>query len=182
MKNVICVAVVAALASPASAYVLGGKIEQQTGTGVFEKLETTTPFSVGADNFDSCNLFAFDEDQNILIVEPIRVDIGGTNGFIPAGSVVASHYVFFDSINGYHAGFVDFDAPVLGIAALPNSLDATDYLANTHVNYISTDLRGLEQGDVVWIDPDDPYRIWVSWAGSSPGDYVRVFTARSPGV
>lgn len=182
MKQILLALTFIALASSASAFVLGGKIEQQTGTGEFEKLETTTPFDVGQDNFDSCNLFAFDEDQNILLKEPIRVDIGGENGVIAAGSVVASHYVFFDSVAGFHAGYVDFDAPVLGIAALPDTLDATDFLANTAVNYISTNLRGLERGDYVWLDPNDPFRIWVAWAGSSPGDYIRVFTSKSPGV
>jgi len=175
-------ALLGTLTQPAMAFVIGGRIMQQTGNGQFEKLETKTPFDVGADNFDSCNLFAFDEDQNILLVEPIRVDIGGLNGFIKAGTIVASHYVFFDSIDGFHAGHVDFDAPVLGIAALQGTMGATDFLANTSVNYISTELRGLEPGDYAWIDPEDPHRIWVSWAGSSPGDYIRVFTARSPGV
>lgn len=182
MKHILLTAALIALAFPASAYVLGGKIEQQNGAGEFEKLETITPFDVGQDNFDSCNLFAFDEDQNILLKEPIRVDIGGIDGFIKAGEVVASHYVFFDSVAGFHAGYVDFDAPVLGIAAFQGTLAATDFLANTSVNYISTELRGLERGDYVWIDPEDPFRIWVAWAGSSPGDYIRVFTAKSPGV
>ena len=182
MKRISLAIAFALYATSASSYVLGGQIEQQTGSGVFEKLETDEPFSVGADNFDSCNLFAFDEDQNILLVEPIRVDIGGVKGFIRAGEVVASHYVFFDSIDGYHSGYVDFDAPILGVAAYQGTMGATDFLANTDVNYISTNLRGLERGDYVWIDPEDPFRLWVSWAGSSPGDYIRVFTSRSPGV
>ena len=101
---------------------------------------------------------------------------------IPAGQGVASHYVFFDSLRGTHYGYVDFDAPILGVAALPASMGATDFLANTAVNYISTDLRGLERGDYVWVDNTDPFRLWVYWAGSSPGDYIRVFTARSPGA
>jgi len=91
----------ALMASPATAYVLGGKIEQQNGDGKFEKLE----------------------------VEPIRVDIGGKDGFISAGNIVASHYVFFDSLNGYHSGYVDFDAPILGVAAYQASMGATDFLA-----------------------------------------------------
>ena len=183
MKNLtLSAALSVALTSPAHAYVLNGKIEQQNGTGQFEKLDTSVPFDVGQDNFDSCNLFAFDEDQNIMLVEPIRVDIGGENGFIAAGNIVASHYVFFDSIDGYHSGYVDFDAPILGVAAYQSTMGATDFLANTSVNYISTELRGLERGDYVWIDPKDPFRLWVAWAGSSPGDYIRVFTSRSPGV
>jgi len=110
------------------------------------------------------------------------VDVGGEEGVIPAETTVASHYVFFDSLNGIHVGYVDFDAPVLGVAAYQDTMAATDFLANTAVNYISTELRGLEPGEVVWVDPEDPYRLWVYWAGSSPGDYVRVFTARSVGA
>jgi len=59
-------------------------------------------------------------------------------------------------------------------------MGATDFLANTSVVYISTELRGLEEGDKVWIDDKDPQKLWVYWAGSSPGDYIRVFTERSP--
>lgn len=167
-------------ATTAQATVIGGEIVEQTGSGTFVKLTTDPPFDVGQDNFNTDNLYAFDEDQNITLIEPIRVDVGGTNGMIAAGQVIASHYVFFDSLRGTHFGYVDFDSPILGVAALPASMDATDFLANTDVNYISTDLRGLEQGDYVWVDEEDPFRLWVYWAGSSPGDYIRVFTAQSP--
>ena len=34
--------------------------------------------------------------------------------------------------------------------------------------------------DRVWIDETDPHKLWVYWAGSSPGDYIRVFTEQSP--
>lgn len=170
----------AAYATSATAFVLDGKILRQNGAGAFVKLDTQAPFSVGADNFDDCNLYAFDEDQNITLEAPIRVDIGGDAGVIDAGMVVASHYVFFDSLSGIHIGYVDFDAPILGVAAFQDTMGATDFLANTAVTYIGTELRGLEQGDQVWIDEDDPFRLWVYWAGSSPGDYVRVFTQTSP--
>ncbi|CAN0600728.1 unnamed protein product, partial [Ectocarpus sp. 12 AP-2014] len=43
-------------------------------------------------------------------------------------------------------------------------------------------LSGLESGDRVWIDEEDPHRLWVFWAGSSPGDYIRVFTEKSLGA
>lgn len=167
------------LTSPLSATVIDGKILRQNGNGAFVKLKTDVPFDVGADNFDTDHLYAFDEDQNITLVEPIRVDIGAPRGAIPAGTVVASHYVFFDSLSGIHIGTVDFDAPILGVAAYQDTMGATDFLANTRVNYISTELRGLEEGDQVWIDEDNPNRLWVYWAGSSPGDYIRVFTAQS---
>ena len=163
----------------AGATVIDGGILQQSGSGSFVILGTEPPFAVGYDNFDDDNLYAFDEDQNIVLSEPIRVDIGSEKGWIPMGTTVASHYVFFDSLDGFHIGFVDFDAPILGIAAFQETMAATDFLANTSVTYISEELRGLERGDEVWVDPEEPNRLWVSWAGSSPGDYIRVFTARS---
>lgn len=171
-----------AVATPAQAVVLDGEIVRQTGQGVFTILDTETPFAVGQDNFNTDHLYAFNEDQNITLQAPIRVDIGGVDGQIAAGTEVASHYVFFDSLQGIHFGYVDFDAPILGIAAYQDTMAATDFLANTNVTYIGTTLRGLEQGDMVWVDETDPNRLWVYWAGSSPGDYVRVFTERSLGA
>lgn len=167
---------------PAWAVVVDGAIVRQNGAGQFVILDTKTPFDVGYDNFNTDHLYAFNEDQNIVLQESIQVDIGGTNGVISAGEMVASHYVFFDSIDGIHFGYVDFDAPILGVATVRETMAATDFLANTSINYISTELRGLEPGDSVWIDPVNPNRFWVYWAGSSPGDYVRVFTARSAGA
>ncbi len=171
-----------AFSTAAQAVVIDGAITRQWGNGSFVKLDTDTPFAVGADTFDDDNLYAFDEDQNIMLEKPIRVDIGGVEGEIAAGTVVASHYVFFDSLDGVQAGYVDFDAPILGIAAFQDTMAATDFLANTDVIYISPELRGLEPGDHVWIDQDIPERLWVYWAGSSPGDYVRVFTEKSAGA
>ncbi|MEP3277527.1 MAG: hypothetical protein ABJN26_15035 [Stappiaceae bacterium] len=182
VRRIAVAALVALLATPVLAMVTNGEVVRQNGNGKFVILETSNPFSVGNDNFNTDNLYAFDEDQNILLSEPIRVDIGGTNGFIAQGETVASHYVFFDSLAGIHQGYVDFDAPILGVAAFQNTMAATDFLANNSVNYISTELRGLEPGDYVWIDENDPHRLWVFWAGSSPGDYIRVFTEKSIGA
>ena len=182
MRLAVCSIALSLTAQIASAVVLDGEILRQTGSGTFVKLDPSTPFAVGYDTFNDDNLYAFDEDQNITLIEPIRVDIGGVNGAIAAGTVVASHYVFFDSLSGTHYGYVYFDAAILGVAAFQGTMAATDFLANTDVQYLSTDLRGLEQGDYVWIDEDDPNRLWVYWAGSSPGDYIRVFTETSPGA
>lgn len=180
LRSLVACLLVLAICFHAQATVLDGEITRQNGNGTFRKLETDKPFDVGADNFNTDNLYAFDEDQNILLTEPIRVDIGGDNGYIRQGEVIASHYVFFDSINGTQVGYVDFDAEILGIATFQDTMAATDYLANTSVNYISIELRGLERGDHAWIDENNNKRLWVYWAGSSPGDYVRVFTAKSP--
>ena len=180
MKRIFALAgIIAMVANAATAFVIDGKILEQDGFGQFVKLETRAPFAVGNDTFDDDNLYAFDEDQNITLMEPVRVDVGGERGFIAQGTVVASHYVFFDSLSSTQMGYVDFDAPILGVATYQDTLAATDFLANTTVTYISIELRGLERGDYVWIDENYPRRLWVYWAGSSPGDYVRVFTAES---
>ncbi|MEM9061149.1 MAG: hypothetical protein AAGD13_11880 [Pseudomonadota bacterium] len=179
-RHLMAAGLVALLALPADALVVGGGILRQNGSGQFVHLEATKPFTVGEDNFNTDHLYAFDEDQNIVLEAPIRVDIGGVKGLIHTGETVASHYVFFDSIAGVQIGYVDFDAPVLGVAAFQETMAATDFLANTAVTYISPELRGLEQGDYVWIDEELPHRLWVYWAGSSPGDYIRVFTEKSP--
>ena len=150
-------AAIACVPFAGNAWVLDGGILQQSGTGSFVILDPTEPFAVGADTFDTDDLYAFNEDQNITLIEPIRVDIGGcmTSGprgdFIAAGTIVASHYVFFDSINGIQYGYVDFDAPILGIAAMQDTMAATDFLANTDVTYLSLELRGLERGDQVFL-------------------------------
>lgn len=182
LKSLSITLALAMATTPALATVLDGEIMQQNGTGEFVKLDTDESFAVGNDTFDDENLYAFDEDQNILLEDPIRVDIGGEDGTIPAGVIVASHYVFFDSLRGIHIGYVDFDSAILGVATFQDTMAATDFLANTSVEYISIDMRGLERGDYVWIDREDPHRLWVYWAGSSPGDYIRVFTAKSMGA
>jgi hypothetical protein len=119
------------------------------------------PDSVGNDNFQSPNLFEF--------------DVG--SGPIPAGTI-ASHYVFFNPGPTLHViGTVDFDADILGIITTTNDLAASDFLANTGVNYLNPGNRGLEVGDAVTIS--GPRQILFETVASSPGDYVRVLTAFS---
>ncbi len=174
------IGLVMCLASPAGAYTLGGGITASSGGGAFVKIENPDLIQVGEDTFQDDNLYAFDEDQNIRLPRDIHLDIGGV---IEEGTIVASHYVFFDPDQGTRQiGWVEFDAPVLGMAVNTWTLAETDFLANTSVVYLNPSLRGLEGEDAVWIDPQNPFRIRVDWAASSPGDYIRVFTGQSPGV
>ena len=107
---------------------------------------------MGNDNFQSPNLFAFDEDQNLVLTAPLIVNVGTSP--IPAGTIVASHYVFFDPGPTQHiVGAVDFDADILGIITSTVDLAASDFLADTGVNYLNPGLRGLEAGDSVTISP-----------------------------
>ena len=171
---------------PATATIIGGSVtggSAQTAGGTFVKLTVPlpnpfgTPNSVGNDTFQSPNLFGFDEDQNILLAAPLTVDVGTSP--IPAGSTVASHYVFFDPGPSQHIiGTVDFDSAVLAIITSTRNLAASDFLANTGVNYLNPGARGLEPGDSVTIS--GPQQILFDTFASSPGDYVRVLTTFSP--
>lgn len=171
----------AAFAGSASAAVVGGMVTGGTSLsvgGTFVELDGSAAFSVGNDTFQDPNLYAFDEDQNIIIPSEIAVNVG-TNPL--SGDVVASHYVFFDPAGSRsQIGYVDFDAPIYGIATQTAELAASDFLLNNSVTYLNPTLRGLEAGDSVWIDGSLTTRLWVSWTASTPGDYVRVFTMESP--
>lgn len=157
--------------------------------GIFIKLDV--PFNasnpnntVGNNNFDTANLYGFDEEQNINLVADLDVNIlAGTSGagVITAGTTVASHYIFFDPLqSNSQIGSILFDSVILGIITSKNNLSASDHLVNNDVTYKNPSLRGLEAGDTVSIVGS--YTMNVDWTASSPGDYVRVLTAYSPGV
>jgi len=166
----------------------GGSLEQG---GTFVKL--SVPFkdsdpdnTVGSNSFQNPNLYGFDEGQNINITMDLAVDIladgsGGGNGagIIPKGSIVASHYIFFDPLRTTtQAGTVSFDSNIVGIITRSRHLAASDFLINTGVTYSNPSLRGLESGDKVRIT--GPRTLTVDWSASSPGDYIRVLTDFSP--
>ncbi len=174
------------IATPASATIVSGLVTGGTAFaqgGVFVSLSVpltgSNPFNtVGADNFNTPNLYGFSESQNILLSSTLLMDIGAA---LAAGTQVASHYVFFDPLGGTTmVGTVDFDSDVLGIITSSGLLFASDSLANTGVTYLNSALRGLEAGDSVTIS--GTRQILFNVAASSPGDYVRVITAFSPGA
>ncbi len=196
--NLAAFAIVSILtAGSAGAIVLNGAV---TGGSAFNQggifVELNVPFggastpadSVGNNNFQTPNLYAFDEDQNILLPNILNVNVGSN---VPANQIVASHYVFFDPLNNTSiTGFVDFDAPIVGVATSRVNLNASDVLQNNSVTYLSPSLRGLEGGDSVQIidaiggifTAGNNQRLLINWTASSPGDYVRVFTQESPGA
>ena len=142
-------------------------------------LTGSTPFNtVGADNFNTPNLYRLNESQNILLSSTLFMDGGAA---IAAGTRVASHYVFFDPLDTTTmVGTVNFDPDVLGIITGSGLLLLSDGLANTGVNYLNSALRGLEAGDFATIS--GTRQILFNVAAGSPGDYVRVITAFSPGA
>ncbi len=176
-----------ALSVPAGASIISGSVtggSALTAGGTFVQLTPPLPNpfgpanSVGNNTFQSPNLFGFNEDQNILLTAPLTVDVGSSP--IPARTIVASHYIFFDPGPAERIiGTVNFDSDVLGILTRTTHLAGSDFLANTGVNYLNPGARGLEAGDSVTISGTQQIRF--ATAASSPGDYVRVITAYSPG-
>lgn len=171
-------AVGVAFASPAFAVVVGGSVDSPANAG-FKKL--VTPFdeskpdnTVGGNHFNKNVLYAFDEDQNILLDDRLRVDYGDD---IATGTMVASHYVFYDPKDTKRLkGSVEFDAKILGVASSKSFLDASDFLANNLVTYVSRGLRGLESNDHISFSDNI---LNVNLYAGNPGDYLRVFTERS---
>ena len=179
--------VAAAAVGSAHATIIGGTVtggSASTDGGTFIKLsvpfaESTPDNTVGDDTFETPNLYGFDEDQNILLGAPLSVDTPA--GQLATGTTVASHYIFFDPGPTQRLiGTVTFDAPVLAIIFSTNNLDDSDFLADTGVTYLNPGLRGLERGDVVTIS--DTFEISIDFTASTPGDYIRVLTAFSPGA
>ena len=133
MKNlVVAIALlVFATSIPATAEIIAGKVTGGTvffAGGTFVKLAVSlsnpfgSPDSVGDDTFQSPDLYGFDEDQNILLTAPLIVDVGSSP--IPAGTIVASPYVFFDPGPTQRViGTVDFDADVLAIITGTTTLE-----------------------------------------------------------
>jgi hypothetical protein len=170
------------MVGPVSATILTGNVTGGSALaagGTFVKVAPplANPFglsnSVGKNTFQSPNLFGFDEDQHIVLSAPLVVDIGSS---LPAGAIVASHYVFFDPGPSQSLiGTVDFDAEVLAIITSTSHLAQSDVLINAGVHYLNPVARGLERRDAVTIS--GPRQILFDTTASNPGDYVRVLTA-----
>jgi len=166
-----------------------GQVTSGPAGAVFVKIDAPpldNPFgstdNVGSDNFQSNNLFGFDEMQDITLDEPLSVDrlVNGQGGLepgtLPAGTVLSSHYIFFDSkaIETVR-GFVRFDQDILAVITSEDDLADSDFLGQPDVHYVNTFLRGLEGSDTIALT--GPREITVSLTTATPGDYFRVVTA-----
>lgn len=173
-------------AGSAHATVTGGAVVAGAPGAAFFKLgvpftESDPDNTVGNNTFQNTNLYAFDEDQNIVLVAPLSVDqrADGTPGALAAGDTVASHYIFFDPGPAADMlGTIDFDSDIVGILSSTGLLLASDFLANTGVTYLNPGARGLEPGDTVTIS--GARQVTADFRASSPGDYIRVLTRFSP--
>lgn len=162
-------------AGTAFAEVTGGGVTGGNSGGVFELLDPA-PAAAGPDEFQSPNLLAFDEQQDLLIDSEISLPSGL---IIPVGSTISSHYVTFDPAQGSTLeGFVDFDEAIIAIIGAPPTLDASALLFGLPgTTYTVGPAIGPEVNpDMFLVDPVEADRLLVTAAANSPGDHVRVLT------
>lgn len=178
----------ALVASTAAAFIVG-----VAGMAVM----IAPPASVKPGDLVDDDIHAFNEQQNVILPVDITVDAApGTaleepsdiNPFvIPRGTCVKSHYIHYEpEATTVATGGVAFDSPILGVALLQSSLDATNFLgALPPTDYpvapqcvgAGVDC-GIElPGDRVLINPQN---VQVEFLALSPGDRIRVITRGNP--
>ncbi|MEM8865284.1 MAG: hypothetical protein AAGF31_07010 [Planctomycetota bacterium] len=180
-RRMVCALVAAGWAwhaASGAAAIVGGDVTGGTSGGVFELLDPP-PALAGPDAFESPNLVAFDEQQDLVLTTQLSL---GTLT-LGAGSTVSSHYVAFDpAVGSTLQGFVDFDEPILAIIGGAGGLDATESLFGLPaVDYSVAAAIGPDEGpgmmgDEVIVSPVDANRLLLSLGANSPGDQLRVLT------
>jgi hypothetical protein len=140
-----------------------------------------TPASgtVGNNSINENVLYAFDEQQNVLLGSALNIDV--VAGSIAAGVRVASHYLAFDPppprTRAVEAT-VTFNRKILGLIITKANLDASNAVVGLSSIFYDTDrLIGLELGDTVSFSND---MTTLNWRASDPGDHIRVITASVP--
>ncbi len=162
------------------AAILSGDVIGGTSGGVFELLGSP-PTEAGPDTFQSPNLIGFDEQQRVVLTDPLPVS---PERVLPAGSIIFSHYVVFDPNQGSSViGHVDFDHRIVAILGTPAALNATaPLLGSDTTTYSVSPAIGPEDGgiDSVLPAPGMPTRLLFTGGAGSPGDHVRVLTGIIP--
>lgn len=165
-------------------------------TGANNCLITDTPPNPVTQNPNNGLLIAWDEVQNFVLTEDLRVDrvfdinasfveATGTGDFwIKAGTIVSSHYLQWDPgtyLNQQSSSAVtaqiQLDSQVFAFITADQNLFDSDFLGLPGLNYNDFGLRGLEPGDTTDFVGEN---VNINWSASSPGDWTRLITAFSP--
>jgi hypothetical protein len=179
--RVVIAATLALLATPAAAVVTGGAL---TGGTAFSNggqfLAIAPPVAVGFNNFQDNNVRAFNEKQLVTLGSALAIDLGLNSATsIAAGTVVRSHFVNFDPLQGRRAvGTVSFSTPVLGLIWSRSGLIASNpILGAPGVTYNTPGNVGFEPGDLASFTGST---VSFDLSASNPGDSFRVVTAAVP--
>ena len=124
---------------------------------------------VGDNNFDSYDLFAFEEQQAVELVEDLFLD---TTTVVPAGEFVSSFYVVWDPVPTNRViATITFPDTIIGIIRDQAELQASEFLGNASATYLNPSLLGLESGDDATFDGA---QLSIDFSAGSPGDSIRV--------
>jgi hypothetical protein len=175
---------------PATAGIVGGAVtggNALAGKGAFVQLDPSAgPFTVENNNFNTFDLYAFDEKQHFTLTQDLTTNLGQKT--IAAGTTISSYLVFFDpagvqSAGGKTlAGNVTFDEPVIAAFTTDAGLRASDFLGASNVTYANLVGSGLENGEdfLTLGSPTADSVVINKLKASNPGDYFRVITLSSP--
>ncbi len=151
-----------------------------------------------ANFFNNTPAHGWDELQNFQLTSALLVDAVApgvydmvsdlSNIFIPAGTFVSSHLIFWDPLAGTRTiATYTLNSKILGVIARNGTnagndrLLASDYLGNPLTVYPTGFFqnRGLEFGaDVFTIGPGNT--VTIDFGASSPGDQIRIITQGTP--
>jgi hypothetical protein len=176
LRVLLCI--LCAAAAPAS-----GAIISISGGGIIHHPSTSSPINVNPNQVQANVLQGFDEQQDVVLVSNLVVNLNGTNVTLLAGTMVDSHFLWFDpaaarTITGVVA---TFDQQVLGViltdAGLFNTHDDFGLPDPSVVDYPSTNVfqYGTDGINIAFTSNS----ITVSLTASSPGDHIRVLTVPS---
>jgi len=134
------------------------------------------PLNTGNNNQQINELLGFDERQHVLLTNDLMID--EPSGFLPAGTIVSSHYIIYDPPSGVQSivGTAVFDANVIGLIYNTGSLNNSDFLGLPTTNYLNPTNRGFEGYQNDDADIIDPNTVEFDLAAGSPGDYARIIT------
>jgi hypothetical protein len=137
------------------------------------------PAAVGNNNQQQTEVFAWNEQQGVLLGANLVTDLGGP---ILAGTLVDSHGIVFDPANSASTDMtVTFSGRILGVQILTASLVATDALfGSPGTTYNSPSARGLETNELGTVSFAGNVLTVSRWTASTPGDNIRVLTAAVP--
>jgi hypothetical protein len=151
---------------------------------------TNTPPNPVAANPNDDQVLAWHEVQDFTLVNDLEVNVvfdplapfftavNANRYDIAAGTVVSSHMIQWDSASTATVEFsLSFDAPVIALVVLNRQLNRSDYLGEmgNGMVYPNFSLRGLESNDTGSISGNT---VSGTLLANSPGDWVRVITAR----
>jgi len=162
-------------------------------TGAQQCIITTAPPNPIIANPNNNLLLAWDEVQNLLLIEDLMVDrvfddtvsfvesVNRDNYLIKAGTIISSHYFQWDPSpkrNKTVSATIQLDSQVFAFITSDNNLFNSDvFLGLLGLNYADFRLRGLEKNDITNFNGPN---VDISWKAGKPGDWARLITAYSP--